>query len=152
MRRTHPRTGASASGVDPLIRRYVADVLPVSLVDHDGADRSGRLPDHLHEDGNDRFDLPRRQTPEEPFLHHVDPREEAAPDTGIPEDIAEIADLALRVEADVPERAVAPEGEGDLPPACRMGRQEPLQGKIGEDVAVVDEDRLVVLPEDPRCS
>ena len=110
---------------NPSIRFRIADVLPTPLVDHGGGDRSGRLPDHLHEGGNDRFDLPRGQTPEEPFLHHVDPREEAAPDAGIPEEAAEIADFAPRVEADVSQRAVAPEGEGDFTPPCRMGGRQP---------------------------
>ena len=49
--------------------------------------------------------------------------------------------------ADVRDGSPAPQGEGDLLFPCRMGRQEPPEGKIGEDVAVVDEDRLVLIEQ-----
>ena len=88
--------------------------------------------------------FPGGQTPEEALVHDVDPRKEATSDTGIPEEVAEVADRPLRVEADIPKGAVAPEGERNLAPACRMGGHELRQRKVGEDVAVIDEDRLVI--------
>ena len=118
---------------DPRIRLRVADILPGSLIDHDASDRTGRLPDHCHEDRNDRLDLAGRQPPEEPLLHHVDPREEAAPDAGIPEEIPDIADGAFGIDGDVRNGSPAPQGEGDLlfpqpmgPRSLPRGRSETM--------------------------
>ena len=124
IRRLQRRSGDRPSG---LIRSYAgmsptSSQIPSSITTEATDPGASRI--ISAKTGIDRFDLSRGQPPEKPFLHDVDPREEAAPDTGVPEEVSEIADFALRVEADVPERAVAPEGEGDLPARLPHGRPE----------------------------
>ena len=63
---------------------------------------------------------------------------------GAPQNVSKIADLTGLIDAHIEERSAASQGKSRLRSLPPMIFQERLQGKIGDHIAVVAEDGLVL--------
>jgi len=99
---------------------------------------------HVDQDRHEGYRIAGLQPPEEGLFHQINPCEETAPDAGISQQKAHVAELIPVVEADIGRFSSTAQGQGDFPPLGLMGRNQPFQGKIRQDVAIVHQHPVII--------
>ena len=139
--------GADLGEVGVEIGGAVAEVPPVAFVEDESANAMAGF-NEFEEDGDDGFFFAGGEPVEEGGADHVDAGEEVGAVVAGAEEVADVEQEAcLGIDGDVGGGAGGAEGEGDEIAAVVVMFDEGVEGDVGEDVAVVDEEGVGAVEE-----
>lgn len=139
--------GADLGEVGVEIGGAVAEVPPVAFVEDEPADAVAGF-DEFEEDGDDGFLFAGGEPVEEGGADHVDAGEEVGAVVAGAEEVADVEQEAgFGVDGDVGGGAGGAEGEGDEIAAVVVMFDEGVEGNVGKDVAVVDQEGVGAVEE-----
>lgn len=129
------------------VRGAITEVPPVACVEDDAADAVAGF-DELEEDGDDRLLFPRCEPVEERRTDHVDACEEMGAMVASSEEVPNVQqETCLGIDGDVGSWTSGAKGKGDEVASRLVMVDEGVERNIGENVAVVDEERIGTIKE-----